>query len=111
MAKELRRTKDHPEVKEMLQEQREARATANEEAMERMDSSQPTPTQEENDLARLGIHVDEKEHDGSGPTVITKTLVANVPLGYDTKSAIAKEREREASHQAAFPRPRSEPKT
>jgi hypothetical protein len=90
MAKEVRKTKDHPEV-QALQEQREAQAVANEEAMERMDTAQPTPTQEENDLARLGIHVDEKEPDGSGPTVITKTIVANVPLGYDTRSVKAKE--------------------
>src|SRR4029077_17275138 len=92
MAKELRKTKDDAAVKAM-QQQREERAVANEEAMERMDSSQPTPTQEENDLARLGVHVDEKEPDGSGPTVITKTVVANVPLGYDTRSVEAKKSE------------------
>jgi len=107
MAKELRKTKDSPDVNAMLQEQREERAVANEEAMERMDSAQPTPTQEENDLARLGIQVDEKEPDGSGPTVIRKTVVANVPLGYDTKSVLAKEPEEGRS----FSRPRSEPKT
>jgi len=107
MAKELRKTKDSPDVKAMLQEQNEDRAVANEEAMERMDSSQPTPTQEENDLARLGIQVDEKEPDGSGPTVIRKTVVANVPLGYDTKAALAKE----PDEARAYSRPRSEPKT
>ena len=107
MAKELRKTKDSPDVKAMLQEQNEERAVANEEAMERMDSSQPTPTQEENDLARLGIQVDEKEPDGSGPTVIRKTVVANVPLGYDTKSMLAKE----PDEARAYSRPRSEPKT
>jgi len=94
MAKELRKTKDHPDVKAM-EEQRDERARANEEAMERMDSSQPTPTQEENDLARLGVHIDEKEPDGSGPTVITRTIVANTPLGYDTRSVEAKEAERQ----------------
>jgi len=107
MAKELRKTKDSPDVKAMLQEQNEERAVANEEAMERMDSSQPTPTQEENDLAKLGIQVDEKEPDGSGPTVIRKTVVANVPLGYDTKAALAKEPEEGRT----YSRPRSEPKT
>lgn len=94
MAKELRKTKDHPDVKAM-EEQRDERARLNEEAMERMDSSQPTPTQEENDLARLGVHIDEKEPDGSGPTVITRTIVANTPLGYDTRSVEAKESERQ----------------
>ena len=106
MAKELRKTKDHPDVKAM-EEQRDERTRLNEEAMERMDSSQPTPTQEENDLARLGVHVDEKEPDGSGPTVIRKTVVANVPLGYDTKAALAKEPEEGRT----YSRPRSEPKT
>ena len=57
-----------------MQEQREERDKANQEAMKRMDSSKPTPTQEENDLAQLGIQVDEKEDDGSGPTVITQQL-------------------------------------
>ena len=107
MAKELRKTKDDPAVKAM-QTEREERAVANEEAMERMDSAQPTPTQEENDLARLGVHLDEKEPDGSGPTVITKTIVANVPLGYDTKDVQAKERERVAG--STPPKPRTEPK-
>ena len=83
-----------------LQTQREAQAVANEEAMERMDSSQPTPTQEENDLARLGVAVDEKEPDGSGPTIITKTLVANVPLGYDVKSAEPQKKTKEPAGSA-----------
>jgi len=109
MAKELRKTKDHPDVAKVMQEQREERAVANEEAMARMDSSQPTPTQEENDLARLGVQVDEKEPDGSGPTVITRTIVANVPLGYDTKDVRAKESERTQGFSSS--RPRSEPKT
>ena len=112
MAKELRKTKDDAAVKAM-QTAREERAVANEEAMARMDSSQPTPTQEENDLARLGVQVDEKEPDGSGPTVITKTVVANVPLGYDTKDLRAKEEAGRARGESAqsYSRPKSEPKT
>jgi len=106
MAKELRKTKDDTAAK-ALQTEREERAVANEEAMARMDSSQPTPTQEENDLARLGVHLDEKEPDGSGPTVISKTVVANVPLGYDTRSVTAKE----PGSTQSYSRPRSEPKT
>ena len=47
-----------------MQANRDERAKANEAAMKRMESSQPTPTQEENDLAKLGIHVDEKQDDG-----------------------------------------------
>ena len=48
--------------------------------MKRMETSQPTPTQEENDLAKLGVVVEDKEDDKSGPTVITRTVVANEPL-------------------------------
>ena len=55
-----------------MQEHRDERKKANEEAMKRMESSQPTPTQEENDLAKLGVVVEEKEDDKSGPTVITR---------------------------------------
>ena len=96
MAKEPRKTKDHPDVKAM-QEQRDEQNKANQEAMKRMDSMQPTPTQEENDLAKLGVLVDEKEPDGSGPTIITKTLVANEPLGstaYQTRSVQAANEQR-----------------
>jgi hypothetical protein len=80
MAQQPRKGMDHPDAKAMLA-QRDERAKLTSEAMMRMDLSQPTPTQEENDLARLGIHVEEKQDDGSGPTVITRTTVANVPLG------------------------------
>lgn len=86
--------RDTSEVKKALQEQREAVDKANAEAMERMDTSTPTPTQEENDLARLGIAVEEKQNDGSGETIITRTVVANQPLpayGYSTRAAKPKE--------------------
>lgn len=53
----------------------------------------PTPTQEENDLAALGVHVDPKEDDGSGPepefrVVRTKQSEAKPSGGgYTTKAA------------------------
>jgi len=93
MAQQPAKTKDHPSVKAM-ESQRDERKKANEEAMKRMESSQPTPTQEENDLAKLGVAVEEKQADGTGPTVITKNVTANEPLGahgYDTRSSRAKE--------------------
>jgi hypothetical protein len=93
MAQTPAKTKDHPSVKAM-EAQRDERKKANEEAMKRMETSQPTPTQEENDLAKLGIVVEEKQDDKSGQTVITKTIVANEPLGphgYETRAAKAKE--------------------
>jgi hypothetical protein len=88
MAQTPRKGKDHPDAKAM-QEQREERAKATAEAVKRMESTQPTPTQEENDLAKIGIAVDEKEDDGSGETIIERTIVANQPLGpggYQTRS-------------------------
>ena len=91
MAQNPRKGKDHPDVKAM-EAHREERAKATAEAMKRMESSQPTPTQEENDLARIGVTVDEKKDDGSGQTVITKTIVANEPLGphgYETRATKA----------------------
>ena len=50
---------------------------------------QPTPTQLENDLAAVGLNVDQKEPDGSGPTVITRTIVANQPVSDYSTRAIA----------------------
>jgi hypothetical protein len=79
MAQQQAKTKDHPDVKAM-ETQRDERAKSNEAAMKRMDESRPTPTQEENDLAKLGVHVDQKQDDGSGQTVISDVYVANVPL-------------------------------
>jgi hypothetical protein len=49
----------------------------------------PTPTQLENDLAAVGLNVDHKEPDGSGPTVITRTIVANQPVSDYSTRAIA----------------------
>lgn len=50
-----------------LHDDNEARHAANMEAEDRRNNSRPTPTQHENDLAKLGHSVDEKEDDGSGP--------------------------------------------
>lgn len=90
------RKKAHDEARKALQEQRDERAEATAEAVKRMESTQPTPTQEENDLAKLGVAVEEKEDDGSGETVIEKRIVANQPLGpggYETRSVKAKKDE------------------
>ena len=86
------------ESRKAVQEQREERAKHTAEAVKRMESTQPTPTQEENDLAKVGVVVDEKEDDGSGETIIERTIVANQPLGrggYETRSA-AVDKAREA---------------
>jgi hypothetical protein len=94
MAENQARKKAQEEVRKAMQEHREERAKLTAEAVKRMESTQPTPTQEENDLAKLGIAVDEKEDDGSGETVIEKRIVANQPLGpggYETRAAKPKD--------------------
>lgn len=57
-------------AKERLAKEAEGRKQSIDDAVKRMEQSQPTPTQEENDLARLGEPVMEKEDDGSGPEII-----------------------------------------
>ncbi len=102
MAQNPPKTKESPEA-QALEEQREETQKSNAKAMHRMDSSQPTPTQEENDLAKLGIHVQPKADDKSGPTVIERSIVANEPLphgGYETRSAKAR---RESLQREAHP--------
>jgi hypothetical protein len=52
------------DAKKVIQEQRAARAKAIEEGAPK---GKPTPTQDENDLAALGVPVERHEDDGSGP--------------------------------------------
>jgi len=88
------RKKTQDEARKMVQEQRQEREKATAEAVKRMESTQPTPTQEENDLAKVGVNVDEKEDDGSGETIIERRIVANQPLGpggYETRGMESKE--------------------
>jgi hypothetical protein len=113
MADSQARKKAQDEARKAVQEQREERAKATAEAVHRMESTQPTPTQEENDLAKVGVMVDEKEDDGSGETVIERRIVANQPLergGYETRASKAKSdeqtrAERERSQGTRMPKP------
>ena len=57
------------EAKAQVTKEAEARKKAGEELAKRMENAKPTPTQEENDLARLGVDVPNKQDDGSGPEV------------------------------------------
>jgi|SRR5215831_6108885 len=54
-------------AKKALAEEREVSDQTRKEAEERLSKGKPTPTQEENDLTRLGAHITEHEDDGSGP--------------------------------------------
>jgi hypothetical protein len=51
----------------MAETREEVVKKASEDAAKKLDAMRPTPTQEENDKAKLGQNVDEKEDDGSGP--------------------------------------------
>ena len=53
------------QAKEQVKKGTEAKAKSVEEAYAHQ--AKPTPTQEENDLAALGVPFDEHEDDGSGP--------------------------------------------
>lgn len=83
------------QAKEQLKKGAEAKAKSVEEAYAHQ--GKPTPTQEENDLAALGVPFEEHEDDGSGPESefkITRTRQseAGKPSGgsYTTRSAESK---------------------
>lgn len=78
-----------PNAKEIVTREAEARKKANEEVAKRMETARPTPTQDENDRARLGEIVENKEDDCSGPDVklvLTRQVEPDKPLtGYQTR--------------------------
>jgi hypothetical protein len=55
------------ETKKRLADEKTAREKERAEQRDAMSGVKPTPTQEENDLAASGVHVAEKEPDGSAP--------------------------------------------
>ena len=88
MADNQARKKAQDEARRAMEEHRAEVQKGNEEAMKRANESKPTPTQEENDLARLGIPIEKLADDGSGQTVIETSTVANEPVsvhGYPPK--------------------------
>lgn len=58
-----------PAVKEQLAKDAEARKKQMDTYAKTMENAKPSPSQEENDRARLGDDVSEKADDGSGPEV------------------------------------------
>jgi hypothetical protein len=90
-------TKKHADdTRKKLGEERQAREKAGKEHAKAAGEIKPTPTQEENDLAASGVHVMEKEDDGSGPdpnapaATKDKQMAADKPAGYQTRTASAK---------------------
>jgi hypothetical protein len=85
--------KKNEAAKAQLAASQEAQAKTRE-GQEAAAGSKPTPTQEENDLAKLGAYVPEHEPDGSpeqppGPQAKQETrhLGADRPGGYQTRAA------------------------
>ena len=80
-------------MKDQLAKQAEESKKSREEAEKRMASSKPTPTQEENDRARLGEKIESHEDDGSGPepkfTVTRQVEASDKPAsaGYATRQS------------------------
>jgi len=60
-------TTDTDTAKKQAAENRERAAKAREHYDNTIGKSKPTPTQEENDMAKLGAHLESHEDDGSGP--------------------------------------------
>jgi hypothetical protein len=60
-------TKQDENVRRALDAQRAAADESRRQGDEKLSKGRPTPTQEENDRAKLGEHVLEHEDDGSGP--------------------------------------------
>ena len=54
------------QAKEQVKAGTEAKEKSVEEATKRL-NAKPTPTQEENDLAKMGVPIETHEDDGSGP--------------------------------------------
>jgi hypothetical protein len=98
--RELRAAQDKANV-DLVKRQREEAAKSNAETVARQTNAKPTPTQEENDLARLGSSVLEKEEDGSPPDphnlpvgaeVVTRNVAAGDAAGtYKTRHAAAED--------------------
>ena len=80
-------------AKDQLAKDKEARQRIVEEATDKTEGVKPTPTQEENDRARMGEDVVNKEDDGSGPEVDLRTTVK--PHGQHAQSQRSERSERE----------------
>ena len=76
-------------AKKRLDEERAARDKANEAQAKTAAATKPTPTQAENDLAAMGVHLMEHEHDGSADPnePQTKQAEAGKRGSYQTRTA------------------------
>jgi hypothetical protein len=82
----------HEANRKALAEDKARREAAAKEADQ--SKGRPTPTQEENDMARLGIP-HEKQPDGSPPDpYATRALETDTPAGYQNRQAAARHAKR-----------------
>ena len=72
-------------AKEQLAKDKEVRQRIVDETTEKTEQVKPTPTQEENDRARMGEDVVNKEDDGSGPEV--ELHVRSKPFGQNSQQS------------------------
>lgn len=75
-------------AKDQLAKDKEARQRIVDETAGKTEQVKPTPTQEENDRARMGEDVAQKEDDGSGPEVELRMTAK--PLGQHSQQAAPK---------------------
>ena len=75
-------------TKKRLADEKQAREKAHAEQRDAAGAVKPTPTQEENDLAASGVHVIDKEPDGSPPD--PGITPAAAPGGTSTRQIEAK---------------------
>jgi transposase len=75
----------------------EAKRKSVDEYYARSEAAKPTPTPEEADRAKLGLPIDEPQHDGSEPEEVVqrRVLESRLPGGnpYDTRAVTAGEAE------------------
>jgi hypothetical protein len=83
-------------AKKRLADEKAAREKAAKDHAKMASETKPTPTQEENDLAALGVHLDEHEPDGSPPdpnvpqdkdAPHNKAMESKPSGGYQTRAA------------------------
>ena len=77
-------------MKKKLADDKAAREKATKERAKSASEVKPTPTQEECDLAALGVYLSEHEDDGSGPepgTAETKSTEAKPKSTYSTRAS------------------------
>ncbi len=83
-----KQTEQNEAAKKTLAEQNEARQKSQDERNKMAAGVKPTPTQEENDLAAVGVHLDEHEPDGSPPEnePTTKAMQGGRGAPYQTRT-------------------------